>query len=438
MLDFVDSFTRSETLRMIDTSPHCENDNAVRLMTVHKAKGLEFDNVFVIALQNDSWVKTGRSNRFNYPQNLQIIKPADNDTDDSLRLLFVAMSRARHNLQLCYFLKNEDGKAEQPYGPLLALKVQPVRPTVKESSLALSQQYEQRWLVKHSSVNRSSMKSYLGESLSHYKLSPTHLNNFLDVPLGGPYIFLTENLLRLPSVKAPYACYGTAMHTAISEAHNQVAQGKKLNADKVIAKFHDVLTVQPLAPQDMQRFTKDGPETLSYYLAKEAASFTSDQKVDISFSRQSVVLGTARLRGDIDRMDFEPTKKIITISDYKTGTPESKWLLAPSATQYERIKMFRYKNQLMFYKLLVDGSADWGKKDWRVEVGYLRFLKKNQYGKLNSVPLVYDAQEMAEFEKLVLAVWKHIQALDFPNISGFTPDIKGIHEFEQKLINGSI
>ena len=438
VLEFVDSFTRSETLRMVDKSPHREDDNAVQLMTVHKAKGLEFDNVFVIALQNDSWVKTGRSNRFSYPQNLQIIKPADNDNDDSLRLLFVAMSRARYNLQLNYFLNNEDGKAQQPYGPLLALKMEPTRPAVKELTTEITRQFEQRWLTKHSSVNRSDMKSYFSQSLSRYKISPTHLNNFLDVSVGGPLYYLTENLLHFPSVKAPYACYGTAMHAAISEAHNQVAQGKKINPDKVASKFGDVLAMQPLSPQDMERFAKEGVEALRYYLAKEASSFKPNQKVDISFADQSVVLGKARLRGDIDRIDFEPNTKTVIISDYKTGTPESKWILPPSATQYERIKMYRYKNQLMFYKLLVDGSADWGKKGWRAESGVLRFLKKNPYGKLNQVPLVYGSKEIADFGKLIVSVWGHIQALDFPDTKNYTPDINGILLFEKDLIDDVI
>jgi DNA helicase-2/ATP-dependent DNA helicase PcrA len=137
-------------------------------------------------------------------------------------------------------------------------------------------------------------------------------------------------------------------------------------------------------------------------------------------------------------MDFEHENKTVIISDYKTGTPESKWTLPPSASQYERIKMYRYKNQLMFYKLLVDGSADWGKKGWRAEGGVLRFLKKNPYGKLNLVPLIYDSREMADFNKLIVSVWNHIQTLDFPDTKNYTPDISGIFQFEKDLINGTI
>ena len=92
----------------------------------------------------------------------------------------------------------------------------------------------------------------------------------------------------------------------------------------------------------------------------------------------------------------------------------------------------------MFYKLLVDGSADWGKKGWRAESGVLRFLKKNPYGKLNQVLLSYDTKEMADFGKLIVSVWNHVQTLDFPNTKGYTSDINGILQFEEDLIDGSI
>lgn len=433
LIEFADSYTRTETLRMLDTSPHREDDNAIKLMTVHKAKGLEFDHVFVIALQNDSWTKTGRSNRFGYPTNLEVIKPTDNDADDALRLLFVAMTRARHSLELAYFLTNEDGKAEQPYGPLLALTLEPSRPKSKTNAGELAQQYEQRWLTKHASVSKADMRPYLDEKLSRYQLSATHLNDFLDVSNGGPMYFLVQDLLRFPSAKAPHASYGSAMHSAMSEAHEQIIQGKNLDSEKVISKFEEVLAVQSLDKRDLEYFAKEGPETLRFYLEKEAASFDKSQKVDMTFANQGVVVGDARLKGNIDRMDFDPSKKTIILSDYKTGSPQSKWELPPSAKEYERIKMHHYKNQLKFYKLLVDGSIDWGKRGWKADMGYLRFLKKNQSGKLGNVPLVYDASEMEEFKRLVQAVWQHIQSLDWPDTSKYPASLKGTVQFEKDL-----
>lgn len=438
LVEFADSYRRADNLRMVDISPHREAGDAVKLMTVHKAKGLEFDHVFVIALENDSWTKTGRSNRFGYSENLKIIKPADNDADDSLRLLFVAMTRARHSLHLCYYLKNEDGKAEQPFGPLLALEIEATKPVVEPPAEALSRQYEQRWLKRHGSLSKTDMHSYLADKLKTYKLSATHLNDFVDIGSGGPLYFLTQDLLRFPSTKPAATSYGTAMHAAMSEAHNLVGQGGKLNPSQVIDKFLEVLAIQPLSAKDREFYETEGPTVLTNYLNKAGASLEAGQKVDVSFADQGVSVGEVQLKGNIDRMDLNQATKTVVISDYKTGSPESKWQLPASADEVKRIKMHRYQNQLLFYKLLVDNGSEWGRRGWRAEVGMLRFLKPNQTGKLVSVELVYDDAAMHEFKKLIQAVWQHVMELNFPDISAYPPSLEGTLKFEDDLRSSKI
>lgn len=438
LVEFADSYRRADNLRMIDISPHRESDDAVKLMTVHKAKGLEFDHVFVIGLTNDSWTKTGRSNRFGYSENLKIIKPADNDADDSLRLLFVAMTRARHGLHLCYYLKNEDGKAEQPFGPLLALEIEATKPAIEPSVQALSRQYEQRWLARHGSLTKTDMHSYLDDKLSNYKLSATHLNDFIDTAGGGPLHFLTQDLLKFPSTKPAAASYGTAMHAAMSEAHALAGQAGGINTAKVVAKFLEILAVQPLAANDREFYEAEGQETLTNYLKQAGQTLTPEQKVDVPFAGQGVLIGQAQLKGNIDRIDPDASSKSVVISDYKTGSPEAKWQLPASSEEFKRIKMHRYRNQLMFYKLLVDNSADWGRRGWRAEQGILRFLKPNQFGKLVSVELTYDDHDMSQFKGLVQAVWQHIMDLNFPDGNAYEPSLAGTLKFEADLRSGKI
>ena len=64
------------------------------------------------------------------------------------------------------------------------------------------------------------LKDVLAPTLETYKLSVTHLNNFLDVSRGGPQNFLLNNLLRFPSAKSPAASYGTAIHASLQQLHN--------------------------------------------------------------------------------------------------------------------------------------------------------------------------------------------------------------------------
>lgn len=437
LIDFVDSYQRTDTLRMLDTGPHREQEAAVKLMTIHKAKGLEFDTVFVIALQNNAWSKQGRSGRFSYPQNLKIIEPSASLPDDGLRLLFVAMTRAKSSLLLNYFLRSDDDKPQQLYAPLLALDVPVTNPKVDNSTAALVEQYEQRWLARHGSLSKTDMRACLQENLDRYQLSATHLNNFLDVSAGGPLYFLTQNLLHFPASKSPYSIYGSLIHTALRQAHEQTISKQKLNIELVIRYFKSEIKRQALTETDKQLFSQKGEEILRVFLLKEAANFIPTQRIEFDFKDQGVAVGQARLRGLIDRMDFDSKSKLITVSDYKTGRAVTKWQLAPSTEEYERIKLYRYRNQLLFYKLLVDGSSEWGRKGWRAASGLLRFVEPISSGKIITLDLIYTAEEIKRFTKLVEAVWQRIQKLDFADTSGYPPTLEGIKLFEDDLMSKS-
>ena len=84
----IDEFLQSITL-MRDIDSLDEEENFVTLMTVHAAKGLEFQNVFIIGL-NDGLFPLSRA-----------INSADpNDLEEERRLMYVAITRAKKQLFL--------------------------------------------------------------------------------------------------------------------------------------------------------------------------------------------------------------------------------------------------------------------------------------------------------------------------------------------------
>ena len=84
----IEEFLQSITL-MRDIDSLNEEDNFVTLMTVHAAKGLEFNNVFIIGL-NDGLFPLSRA-----------INSADpNDLEEERRLMYVAITRAKKRLFL--------------------------------------------------------------------------------------------------------------------------------------------------------------------------------------------------------------------------------------------------------------------------------------------------------------------------------------------------
>jgi DNA helicase-2/ATP-dependent DNA helicase PcrA len=86
------------TLFLEETSLQSDQDNdtkekkGVRLMTVHASKGLEFDHVFVVGLEQDLFPHKNIGNR----------KRSKEEEEEERRLFYVAVTRARKHLYLSY------------------------------------------------------------------------------------------------------------------------------------------------------------------------------------------------------------------------------------------------------------------------------------------------------------------------------------------------
>lgn len=87
----------------------------------------------------------------------------------------------------------------------------------------------------------------------------------------------------------------------------------------------------------------------------------------------------------------------------------------------------------MFYKLLVEGSNSF--KGYTVRRGVIEFADPLN-GKIVSLELEMQDDEIAEFKKLIEAVWRKSQALELPDIKAYPKSLKGIRAFEKDLISG--
>lgn len=84
---------------IMNTSIYQDGANAIQIMSAHKSKGLEFKYVFLIAVDDMAWGKAkGNNNLFKLPNNLVQIRHTGITDDEQLRLLFVAITRAKQYL----------------------------------------------------------------------------------------------------------------------------------------------------------------------------------------------------------------------------------------------------------------------------------------------------------------------------------------------------
>lgn len=434
--DFVDfiELRKKNNLPITDVATHSEAENAIQLMTAHKSKGLEFETVFILSSQEKIWGKSARSRGSNisFPHNLPIT-PASQTEDDCLRLFFVAMTRAKHNLYLCSFDQDETGKASLP-----AAFLQDFEPIKHEAQTIVPAKPPK--LSQTTPPITSDTKTLLQPTLANYKLSATHLNNFIDVTNGGPQAFLLQNLLRFPQAMSLSAIFGTAIHKVLQRTHAHLTiAGERRPVEDILQDYELQLQNARLNERDFNHLLEKGSDVLQAYLAENYQSFLPDQKAEYSFASQGVTLNGARLTGAIDLLEIDKANKIIRVIDYKTGKPSSDW---KGNDDFERIKLHKYRQQLMMYKLLVENSRDFGNK-FTVNNGSLKFVeapyrnaKQHKTTEAHHMlSLEFDNQDLEHFKNLIKVVWQKIMDLDLPDVSKYSVDYKGVLAFEEDLLN---
>lgn len=404
------------------------DDSAVTLLSAHKSKGLEFDHVYILDASEHVWGTTARSKSqlITFPSNMPL-SPAGASQDERLRLLFVALTRARDNLTLITATERDNGKAILPIGAVIDHTSPIDSPSDSHEAItALTNDWRKHVL----DVPIATKDQLLRPLLARYKLSATHLNNYLNVASGGPELFLLHNLLRFPQAMGPSAVYGSAIHTTLQRAHAHLsATSKRRPIEDVLHDFELIISEASLSVNDQQKFLDRGVKALTKFLESRYDTFAPSQIVERSFGGEQIMVGDARVTGAIDLIDIDDEEKTIFITDYKTGKPSASW---KGSSVYEKIKLHHYQQQLMMYYLLVSRSGQFN--GYTITGARLAFVEPDSRGDTVSLDYDYDIDELARFEELVQSVWQHIMAGKFEVEVSYDETITGITAFENDLL----
>jgi DNA helicase-2/ATP-dependent DNA helicase PcrA len=432
LMSYVDVHKKNGLL-VTDNSPYVSALNAVQLLSAHKAKGLEFETVFVLSCEDSVWASRGASSKLPMPINLPIA-PAGDDFDDKLRLFFVAITRAKRHLYLTASQKSDKGDE------LLQLQFIADVPADLFNESAQEGQSEKKpeiidvladsWRAIHNPPSTIEEKSLLSSLLENYQMSVTHLNNFLDVSKGGPQTFLELNLLRFPQAKTPAASYGTAVHAAIERIYSHLrTEGKIPSKDKVLGFFDLALRKERLGEKEYKEQFERGSKSLSLFYELKRDTFKPEHKIEVNFKNQGVIVEGAHLAGKIDKM-IDLGGGEMEVHDFKTGKSVKDW---KGTGEYEKIKLNNYARQLVFYKILVEQSRDFMGK-CKVHSGVIEFIESANKRDLVDLSLTITQEMLERTTKLIGIVYKKIINLDFPDIKNYPQTIEGNLAFENDLL----
>lgn len=397
--DFLDSLDRLERHDADLAALAQSREDAVQLMTAHKAKGLEFDLVFVANAARGHWDDARRPVRLPLPAALAGDDP-DEDDEDVRRLFYVAATRARKRLHLCWPSRTVDGKDLQPSRFVLAI---PEKLRRTENTAALEAAYARHATTTHGLHTEAPMlrqKGFIAQTLERQPLSVTALNNFL----ACPWKYYFSNLVRIPEAPTPKSAYGTAAHEAMRRFFDRIAKGERPTRSDLVGAFRNALNHAPVAEHIVAQLMRDGTEALAGWYNAYRSAWNPQIRTEVRIERVELAPGVY-ITGQLDKIELLDGKRV-NVVDYKTKAPMS----ANAIKGLTKSSTGNEYRQLLFYKLLLDGAGE-----LQMESGEIDFLEPNDSGKYKKERFPVSTEMTADLKKTTLHVVASIKDLAFWN-----------------------
>ena len=381
--------------------------DAVQLMTVHGAKGLEFPHVFLLRINNKKFPAIERHRVFEFPAALMKEgEPAEQfHIQEERRLFYVALTRAENRLTLTT-LTEKKGKIPVFIEDILmdpAIKRRDVRqlspklparaPAAKKESL-----FTGELELFPVSVDPPKIFSRIADWALEFHpptpepltLSPSAVSGYRSCP--QQYLFSRSWSLK----EGPKAVlsFGSVMHTTIKRFIDQLRKGVKLPFEEVARIFETEWTSAGFEDDYQEKgYKQDGLEQLRAFHAAmlEATPQVLEQEksFELPLENNVTIIGRMDQVNSLGRKDVE-------IIDYKTGKPKK------DADAKKDL-------QLSLYALAAKEIFEWNP----VRLVF-HYLQNNQMQVTTR-----DAKQLDEAQKIVLEVAGDIRAGQFPPKPGF-------------------
>lgn len=286
--------------------------NAVNVMTVHGAKGLEFPIVFLVNLVADHFPTRSRSEPIDVPEKLirETLPAGDWHLQEERRLFYVGATRARG---LLYFSHSRDVGARR------IKKVSPFvlealdRPQLDQSPSRLSpfEKIEKFAPVpKPTGGEKGQQQMFLDVDV--IKLTQGAVDDYLTCAYKYRYI----HILKIPILRHHAVVYGAALHTAVAAFLRSKKSGKIMTLAQMLEVFENAWDTEGfLTIEHEQRRKEAGKLALKSFYKRELKTKDVPSLIESGFKFS---LDGVTVTGRYDRIDVRAQSKV-TIIDYKSS-----------------------------------------------------------------------------------------------------------------------
>ncbi|MFA5275865.1 MAG: UvrD-helicase domain-containing protein [Candidatus Omnitrophota bacterium] len=317
-----------------DDPPTVEADldaDAVNVLTIHKAKGLEFRVVFMVSLVQGRFPWPRRPQSIELPNSLikEVLPTGDFHIQEERRLFYVGMTRAKEEL---YLTSAEDygGKRLKRISQFV-FEALGTENKEKEKKKASALEAIERFAPKKETLKLNLKGAPVDKpvSLSYYQI-----DDYLTCPLKYKYV----NILRVPIMEHHTVIYGRAMHDAVSRYFQYKMSGREISVAGLLGLFRESFDPQGfLDVKHQEERLKVGEQALIRFFNDEKVRNAKPKFIEKEFSFH---LGEIKISGRFDRVDED--KEGTAIIDFKTSEIK---------TQKDADKRIKENKQLILYAL---------------------------------------------------------------------------------------
>jgi len=298
------------------------DDDAVRLMTAHAAKGLEFNHVFILRANSNSFPSSFKESLVEFPRELRDPDSVSQQDDKVLneqeerRLFYVAMTRARDSLTI--YARRGKGKDASPPGFMRdLLKDVPLKRYLRERQ---GRGFQTDLFGAAGAETLTGTAEWLsmppGSDLSA-TLSASAVQRYEICPLQ----FKLEREWKIPGEVPAAMQYGATMHRVLRAYYDSVRFQRPMSPDALVTFFRADLDEAGIQDRyQHQLYEAQGVQQLQDFLT--ACGQTRAPEVLHTEEFFEMRVGGTTIIGRIDRIDKLSDGRVV-ITDYKTGKPQS-------------------------------------------------------------------------------------------------------------------
>ncbi len=320
---------------------------AVKILTAHGAKGLEFKYVFIANLVDKRFPTIERKEAIELPDALvkEILPEGDIHLEEERRLFYVAMTRAKQGLYFSWAPDYGGARDKKPSRFLIECNLVKAQSQKSQIPISNNQTNPKLQIPKQKQIQTQKANTV-----------PTHFSySQLAAYSSCPYQYRFAHVLKIPTMGKEQFSFGKTMHATLQKLFTLIEEKKGMGQAELFGKTSgptaSAVTLDEIlklyeqswiedwyeSKQKKEQRKKQGQAILKDFYEKYKDNWPKALFLEKGFNWKIPEGKNAyAVRGVIDRID--QTDGGIRLVDYKTGAPKAKLT-------------FEEKEQLLIYQL---------------------------------------------------------------------------------------